>query len=155
MKKTLSIAILLMSAIILLSNCFTSLEINSYKIILLLVFISASSVISVLNQFVLKRSKSFTIISLSIIGLICFGWTFFHLTSDWKTQTRVYQNKYLPNTTIDFQIQDKGAFGYNRRTVERTKIFPFIYWTKKVSEKVVDTLTWEKVNLDINEQGLK
>jgi hypothetical protein len=77
---------------------------------------------------------------------------------DWKTQTILYQNKHLFNRTIEFQLQDKGALGFNKRTVDRIKIIPFVSWTKKLTDenlKNVDSLTWDKANIDLNEQGLK
>ena len=78
--------------------------------------------------------------------------------ADWKTQTIIYTNNHLSNRTIEFQLQDKGALGFNRRTVDRLNLFPFISWTKKLTEenlKNMDSLTWEKVDIDLNEQGFK
>lgn len=77
---------------------------------------------------------------------------------DWKTQTVIYQNKNSSNRTIEFQLQDKGALGYNRRTVDRFKITFFLSWTKRLSESEVshaDPLKWEKMNVEKNEQELK
>jgi hypothetical protein len=77
---------------------------------------------------------------------------------DWKTQTIIYTNNHLSNRTIEFQLQDKGSLGYNRRTVDRLKLFPFVSWTMKLTEenlKDIDSLTWDKVDIHLNEQGLK
>jgi hypothetical protein len=77
---------------------------------------------------------------------------------DWKTQTIIYTNNHLSNRTIEFQLQGKGSLGYNRRTVDRFKLFPFVSWTTKLTEenlKNVDSLTWDKVDIHVNEQGLK
>lgn len=77
---------------------------------------------------------------------------------DWKTQTIVYKNNHLSNRTIEFQLQDKGAFGYNRRTVDRLRLVPFVSWTRRLTQedlKSIDSLTWDKVDIDLNEQGLK
>jgi hypothetical protein len=77
---------------------------------------------------------------------------------DWKTQTIMYQHKHLSNRTIESQLQNKGALGYNRRTVDRTKLFPFVSRTKQLTQEnleAVDTVTWDRVNIYVNEQGLK
>jgi hypothetical protein len=77
---------------------------------------------------------------------------------DWKTQTIIYTNNHLSNRTIEFQLQDKGSFGYNRRIVDRFKLFPFLSWTKKLTEENlanIDSLAWDKVDIHVNEQGLK
>ena len=77
---------------------------------------------------------------------------------DWKTQTVIFRNNHLSNRTIEFQLQDKGAFGYNRRTVDRVKIFPFVSWTKTLTEQElenIDSVSWDKVDIHVNEQGLK
>ena len=77
---------------------------------------------------------------------------------DWKTQIIMYQHKSLSNRTIESQLQDKGALGYNKRTVDRTKLFPFVSCTKELAvENVnsIDTMTWEKKDIYLNEQGLK
>jgi hypothetical protein len=77
---------------------------------------------------------------------------------DWKTQTILYINNHTTNRTIEFQLQDKGAFGYNRRTVDRLKIIPFVSWTKRVTAedlKNLDSIAWDKVDIDVNEEGLK
>jgi len=36
----------------------------------------------------------------------------------WKTQTILYQSKNSKSEKIEFQIQDVGALGYNKRTVQ-------------------------------------
>jgi hypothetical protein len=62
----------------------------------------------------------------------------------------MYQNLHLANRTIEFQLQDFGAFGTNMRTVDRIKILPYFDWTKEINTKNIDTLTWEKVNINLN-----
>jgi hypothetical protein len=66
-----------------------------------------------------------------------------------------YQNLHLSNRTIEFQLQDKGSRGYNRRRVDRIKILPFIEWTNEIGHEPIDTLTWKKVDIHVNEMGLK
>lgn len=69
----------------------------------------------------------------------------------WKTQTIIYINKVSPFKKIEFQMQDVGALGYNRREVEViyfTHIFTFVHERPNNIEKQKD---WIKVNQDMNE----
>lgn len=98
------------------------------------------------------------IVSTAVFALFLIFNRYLDLRGDWKTQTVIYTNNHLYNRTIEFQLQDKGALGYNRRTIDRIKLFPFVSWTKKLTDenlKNIDSLTWKKVNINLNEQGLK
>jgi hypothetical protein len=87
---------------------------------------------------------------------IAFFYVFLDGRGEWKTQTVEYQNVHLSNRTIEFQLQDKGARGYNRRRVDRIEILPFIEWTKELEpDSIFDTLIWKKVDIYVNEMGLK
>ena len=71
----------------------------------------------------------------------------------WVTQTELYYNQQHPDNKIVFQMQDTGAFGYDKRTVE---IKPFLGTIVKVS--TVDTSgvldkKWVKSDKFVN--GLK
>lgn|SRR5690554_3805932 len=92
-----------------------------------------------------------TVASVLILGLIIkiTDWT-----GDWKTQTILYEHGHLKNKTIEFQMQDKGALGFNRRIVEVTRITGFINYVEPIDTSKV-TLPWLKVNKDINEIGFK
>lgn len=92
-----------------------------------------------------------TVVSVLLFGLILekTDWT-----RDWKTQTIIYEHGHLKNKTIEFQMQDKGALGYNRRIVEVTRINGFIEYVAPIDTSKV-SLPWIKVNKDINEIGLK
>lgn len=92
-----------------------------------------------------------TVVSVLLLGLIIekTDWT-----GDWKTQTIIYEHGHLKNKTIEFQMQDKGALGYNQRIVEVTRINGFIEYVAPIDTSKV-SLPWIKVNKDINEIGLK
>jgi hypothetical protein len=103
------------------------------------------------------RSKRL-MVSVAIFGFFLIFKLYTDWRGDWKTQTIIYKNKHIPAWTIESQLQDKGALGYNKRIVERMKLFSFLSWAKKLTEedlKTIDTLTWSEVNIYINEQGLK
>lgn len=92
-----------------------------------------------------------TVVSVLLLGLILeiTDWT-----GDWKTQTIIYEHGHLKNKTIEFQMQDKGALGFNRRIVEVTQITGFLKYVVPIDTSKV-SLPWIKVNKDINEIGLK
>jgi hypothetical protein len=96
--------------------------------------------------------------STGVFGLYLIFHLFTDWRGDWKTQTKHFQNNLHSNRTIEFQMQDKGALGYNRRTVDRIKLFPFISWIKILTPEDVeniDSLTWDKVDIGTNELKLR
>jgi hypothetical protein len=76
-------------------------------------------------------------------------------TGAWRTQTILYQNGHLSFKTIEFQMQDVGAFGYNDRTVEVFYLTPLFMITSKMPNDIERRGEWVKVDKDVNELGLK
>ena len=52
-------------------------------------------------------------------------------------------------------MRDIGALGYKKRTIDRIKIMPFVDWINEINIEKIDTLTWKKVDIDINSFELK
>lgn len=50
----------------------------------------------------------------------------------YQTQTILYENAYCECKTIEFQIQDVGALGYNERFVEVTCLTPWFMITNEI-----------------------
>lgn len=73
----------------------------------------------------------------------------------WRTQTILYQNGYFKFKTVEFQMQDIGAMGYNKRTVEVCYWSPFFMTTNEVPTDIAEKVDWIKVNKGVNELGLK
>ncbi len=73
----------------------------------------------------------------------------------WRTQTILYQNSHLSFKTVEFQMQDIGALGYNRRTVEVTYLSPLFMITNEVPSNIDKRVEWVKIDKDVNELGLK
>jgi hypothetical protein len=73
----------------------------------------------------------------------------------WRTQTILYQNGHLSFKTVEFQMQDIGALGYNRRTVEVIYLTPLFILTSEVPNDIDKRVEWIKVEKDVNELGLK
>ncbi|AFM02763.1 hypothetical protein Fleli_0274 [Bernardetia litoralis DSM 6794] len=80
---------------------------------------------------------------------------FLSSTGTWRTQTILYQNKNLSFKTVEFQMKDIGAFGYNRRTVEVFYLTPLFIITSKVPNDIDEGVEWFKADKDVNELGLK
>ena len=72
----------------------------------------------------------------------------------WKTQDILFVNKNKQNVQIEFQMQDIGAFGYNKRIVKVKKGF---LWDSQSSFDTVniDTTEWKFVNNFVNELEIK
>ena len=73
----------------------------------------------------------------------------------WRTQTILYQNGHLSFKTVEFQIQDVGALGYNKRTVDVFYLTPLFMITSEVPKDIDKRVEWVKVDKDVNELGLK
>jgi hypothetical protein len=76
-------------------------------------------------------------------------------TGAWRTQTILYQNGHLSFKTVEFQMQDVGASGYNKRTVEVFYLTPLFMVTSEVPKDIEKRVEWVKVDKDVNEFGLK
>ncbi len=76
-------------------------------------------------------------------------------SSAWKTQKIVYQNQKNTFKKVEFQMQDAGALGYNRRTVEVTYLTDFFMIVEPTENGIAKEGEWVKVDKEINELGLK
>jgi len=99
-----------------------------------------------------EKVNRIVFISSLIIGGFIITW--FDWTGAWKTQTIIYNHGHFKFKTIEFQMQDKGALGYNRRTVEVTNLAGFLKIVEPIDTASVG-LPWIKVDKDINELKLR
>lgn len=123
-------------------------------------FLIESPLILIWNLFLLK-TKSIRIIGTVLPAIILIlvilsgpNKILFRIGA-WKTQTILYENGHLRFKTIEIQMQDIGALGYNKRTVEvfyLTKLFMII---KDPPRDIDSKVEWIKVDNDINELKLK
>ncbi len=111
-----------------------------------------------LLHFMRRNSKiiSVTIPLVSLIGLLVVGPSKIAFASSaWKTQEIVYQNGHSHFKTVEFQMQDVGALGYNKRTVEVMHLTDLFMIVGPVDENIEERIEWVKVNIKVNELGLK
>lgn len=73
----------------------------------------------------------------------------------WRTQTILYQNGHLSFKTVEFQMQDIGGLGYNKRTVEVFYLTPLFMITSEVPTDIDKRVEWVKVDKYVNELELK
>ena len=76
-------------------------------------------------------------------------------SANWKTQTIIYQNIEDDNLTIEYQIQDVGAFGYNKRTVIVYDLLGLFAVIKPTDIDTISKANWNLLNKHINEMELK
>lgn len=75
-------------------------------------------------------------------------------SGSWRTQTILYQNGHLSFKKVEFQMQDIGALGYNKRTVEVIYLTPLFMLTSEVPKDIDKRVEWIKVEKDVNELKL-
>ncbi len=147
------LAVLVFSLLILL----TPLEIVPFRASYWLLSIILTG-LTVLNWFDKRTVKTGVIAAVVFIlingGIITFS-TFLDWRGEWKTQTITYRHVVHSNRTIEFQLQNTGSFGYNRRHVDRLKLLPFLEWNREVDITSIDSSIWQKVHEHVNEMGLK
>lgn len=97
-----------------------------------------------------------TIPTLTLIGILIIGpLRIVFSASAWKTQKVIYQNGHLNFKKVEFQMQDVGTFGYNKRTVEVIYLTDLFMIVSPVEKDIDDRVEWIKVDKEINELGLK
>ncbi|BDU25720.1 hypothetical protein [Flavobacterium sp. GSB-24] len=152
--KTLMINIaFVLTSLLLFLNRYTALYINNSIIHFILLLVAAISFIFIAGQLFgkLQTTKS-RLVTILIVGCLCFIQSFLTWGGDWKTQTILYQNKVNFNKTIEFQMRgDRFSFGYKKRVINRLKLFPGFDWTTDVDTAKINSRQWKKVNLYVNE----
>jgi len=62
-----------------------------------------------------------------------------------ETQTIIYQNKFDPSKKVEFQMLDKGALGYRRRTIEVNYMTDWFFISSPYNEEIFNSDSdWEK-----------
>jgi hypothetical protein len=67
----------------------------------------------------------------------------------------LFQHRTSHFKQIEFQLQDKGGLGYNKRTVQVFYLTPLFIRTTPVPKHIRLAKEWKNINLDSNELGLK
>ena len=103
-----------------------------------------------------KRIAGFILPILTLVLVILIGpLKFLFSTGAWQTQTILYQNGHLSFKKVEYQMQDMGALGYNRRTVEVLYLTKLFIIVSPVPQDIDKRVEWIKIDKDVNELGLK
>lgn len=70
-------------------------------------------------------------------------------TGAWRTHIILYQNRDVRFKTVEIQMQDVGALGYNIRTVEVFYLTPFFMITSEVPSAIDKRVEWVKLEKEI------
>ncbi len=112
------------------------------------------------NLWTFKTAKwkiiSSTIPTMTLIGILIIGPLKIAFSSSaWRTQKVIYQNGLLNFKKVEFQMQNVGALGYNKRTVEVIYLTDLFMIVSTVEKDIDDRIEWVKVDKEVNELGLK
>lgn len=105
-----------------------------------------------------RRKKTFGLslpILILILILIIGPFKILFSSGAWRTQTILYQNGHLGFKKVEFQMQDIGARGYNKRTIEVLYLTRFFMIVSPVPQDIDKRVEWIKVDKDVNELELK
>lgn len=153
MKKAIIYTIFLSTSALILLNRYTALYINNSIVHFIILYACALSLFFIIGRFMgkLKSLKSRIVTSL-FVTLSCFIKAFLTWGGDWKTQNILYQNINNPHKTIEFQMRgDRFSFGYKKRIVKRTKLFPAFDWTTDIDTAAINAKEWKKNQIYVNE----
>lgn len=104
--------------------------------------------LSLVPQLVVVCNIAFVILKIGFLGYLFSSGT-------WHTQTILYKNARSGTRTIEFQLRDVGAFGYDERVVEVTYFTPWFMLTKEIDPNSKPGKEWGKINKEVNELNLK
>lgn len=156
-SKTINLIYYLIVVILILDE-LTSFDIKNQGIKSFIYYglIIGTFIVILWNLFKLKNVIS-RLIFIAIPTFILFFVSnkFIFSTGTWHTQTILYKNKNFNFKKIEFQMQDIGSLGYNKRKVEVFYLTPLFMITNEISNNLDENSEWEKVNIDVNELGLK
>ena len=104
-----------------------------------------------------KWQKAGRFVPVFVLGALLFmePLRFFSASRSWKTQIIILQDKHSSTHKIEFQLQDMGARGYNKRTVEVQYLTDFFMIAHPVARNFVADENWLKIDKVVNELNLK
>ncbi|PJJ60015.1 hypothetical protein CLV45_1440 [Hymenobacter chitinivorans DSM 11115] len=144
-----------LTSLLFVADVTTPLNINSLQLSYLVLVVALLSAVTYLCRALFAQHRAaYTGTVLVLAVLLSLVEFLFIYRGGWHTQSINYVNRESANTVIEFQMKDVGAFGYQKRTVEKLKLLPGISWMKETDPEKVDTLLWQPVNIDVNELGL-
>lgn len=123
-------------------------------------FMIGTIVCPVLNLFVNKsKTQKIIWVSLSILYLIFILFVgplkILFSMSAWKTQTILYKNINNVSETLEIQLQDMGALGYNERTAKVNHMNGLFMFLSEMPKDIEHNKSWLKVDIEVNNSDIK
>lgn len=136
------------SSTIVLLNRYTNLHITDYRVHYFFDLIAASSFVFIVAHFFNKLQTSWSkILTFIVIAIAIATKAFLTWSTDWNTQTILYQNKSDQNKTIKLQFRaDRFSFSHTKRVVQIQYILPCIEWTTDIDTLTLDQSKWHQIN---------
>ena len=139
---------------------FTEITFTSNGSNLIFIFTTTSGLplILFLTASVPTYRRSFVICFFTLLAATAIGYktsTFLYFGSGFKTQTITHRSLNDPEKRIEFQLEDFGALGYNRRTIIVTPIGCFLQQEDEINPDKFNYSNWKQVDEEINELGIK
>lgn len=138
-----------LTVLLFLLDSLTSFNIKSQALKTIIYFgiLIGTPLVLIWNSIVIKtKSKRIAGIvfpTIILIKLILIGpLKILFSCGSWQTQTVLYQNGNLSFKTVEFQMQDVGAKGYNKRTVEVLYLTNLFTLTSEVPKDIDQRVEW-------------
>jgi len=163
MINKLVLIVFVLTSILLLIDELTPVDIDSLQLSAWLLVVAAATGATYLGRifFHWKTAKT-SAVFIALTIFLSFARYFMVWGGDWKTQNIIYRNRYSANRSIEYQMQNPGPGSYNQRTVDKTQLLPGISWLREfdtnsdaILESTIDIAEWKKVDIEVNELGLK
>ena len=156
MLNNFCLRLFLALTVLLLVTTITPLTIRSLNLSAWLWVVTAVAGTLHLGSSIFKWKPAATAAAFILLAVgFSFLKTIFVWGGDWKTQDILYQHRHSPSRTIEFQMQNPGPGSYNRRTVEKRQLLPGLDWLREIGSEKIDTTEWKRVDIEVNEIGIK
>jgi hypothetical protein len=147
--------VFLFASTLLVVDIFTPLDINSLFLFFCILAISISAGVTCVGKvFFLWGNTTAVVTTVVIVIVVGVFKLLFIWRGDWETQTIEFQHRRLSNRVVEFQMMNPGPVSYKKRRINKLKLLPGLSWTTEVPEQL-DSLDWKRVDIDVNEMGLK
>lgn len=159
MKRTTIILNIILGLIVLifLLDFFTSFDIKNQtvKSFIYFGFLIGTPIILFWNLFSKQTLLIIYPVLLLVLIIIINPLRILYQKTGWQTYIVFYKHKNKNCKTIEFQMQDTGDLGFNKREVEVSYLTPLFIITREISPNIDHDSDWIEVNENINESGLK
>ena len=158
--RIIGISIWSICLILLLLVMYTKIAFTNHVLYPVFIFTTTSGLplILFLTTSVPTFRRSFVIWFFTLLVATAIGYktsAFLYFGSGFKTQTITHRSLNNPEKQIEFQLEDFGALGYNRRTVIVTPVCCFLQQEQEIDPDRFNYSNWKQVDEEVNEVGLK